>query len=736
MATLLLTAGGTLVGGPLGGALGALAGREIDSRLIGSNGREGPRLKELALTTSSYGTPIARHYGRMRVPGTIIWSTDLIESSETSGGGKGRPQTTAYSYHASFAVLLASRPIERVGRIWADGNLLRGAAGDLKAGGKLRVHHGRGDQPVDPLLASAEGDRCPAFRGMAYAVFENLELGGFGNRIPAMSFEVIADEGGADFERLVETVPVRTNASGSLDGLIGFSLEGGSLAQALARIDSVYPVSCDSGGEYLRLTRERAERESAPLLPAPAVAGDDGDFGGASGWSRHRDTRQIALPGALRYYDVGRDYQPGLQRAEGTAGQGHAGIEFPGSMSADTARGLANAAANRARWLSETILWRVAELDPAIAPGTVVRLPGQAGHWHVAGWEWRERGVELELVRLPPISAEAGAGDPGRSLTQRDHIAGRTWLRAFELPWDGTGRPEKSQIYAAGSSDSGGWAGAALFWDRRGELVEAGLLDSRRCVAGTIVSPLGPSRAMLFEAGATIEMEALASDMAFSRATPTALANGANRILVGREILQFADAAQTGERLWTLQGLLRGRGGTEAAAFAGHAAGEAAILLDGRLARLDPTMVPGTRIAAIGRGDAEPVFAELDNAGASLRPLAPVHPLSSFDNAGNLHLAWTRRARGGWAWPDEVELPLIEQDEIYSVGLGPVEAPIALWQTVIPRLTISAVQILALASGNPAASLWVRQVGTAARSEPLLLANAGFLQIAQEEHTQ
>ena len=62
MATLLLTAVGSAFG-PIGGAIGALVGRSIDSRLFGSAGKEGPRLKELNVSGSSYGTPIARHFG-------------------------------------------------------------------------------------------------------------------------------------------------------------------------------------------------------------------------------------------------------------------------------------------------------------------------------------------------------------------------------------------------------------------------------------------------------------------------------------------------------------------------------------------------------------------------------------------------------------------------------------------------------------------------------------------------
>ena len=116
MATLILSAAGTAVGGPIGGAVGALLGRAIDSSVIGAPPREGPRLSELAVTTSSYGQPIPRVFGTMRLPGSIIWATDLRESSETSGG-KGQPKTTTYSYATSFAVALSSRPVAAIGRV-------------------------------------------------------------------------------------------------------------------------------------------------------------------------------------------------------------------------------------------------------------------------------------------------------------------------------------------------------------------------------------------------------------------------------------------------------------------------------------------------------------------------------------------------------------------------------------------------------------------------------------------
>ena len=132
----------------------------------------------------------------MRVAGTVIWATDLEESRSTSVGGKGRPSVTSYSYAASLAVLLSSRAILSVRRIWADGNLLRGAAGDFKSSvGAFRLYVGGEDQALDPLIASAV-EAAPAYRGSAYAVFEGLELADFGNRIPSLTFEVFSDGAG------------------------------------------------------------------------------------------------------------------------------------------------------------------------------------------------------------------------------------------------------------------------------------------------------------------------------------------------------------------------------------------------------------------------------------------------------------------------------------------------------------------------------------------------------------
>ena len=85
MATLILTTVGSFFGGPIGGALGGYVGRQIDSAIFGGpKPREGARLNELTVQTSSYGTQIPGVLGKMRMAGTVIWASDLIEQKVKS----------------------------------------------------------------------------------------------------------------------------------------------------------------------------------------------------------------------------------------------------------------------------------------------------------------------------------------------------------------------------------------------------------------------------------------------------------------------------------------------------------------------------------------------------------------------------------------------------------------------------------------------------------------------------
>jgi len=725
MATLLLTTLGSAIGGPLGGALGGLIGNQIDARVFGPKGREGPRLKDLTISTSSYGQPIPRQFGRMRVAGTVIWSTDLIESKQKQKGRKGQPSTTVYSYSASFAVALSSTPIDRLGRIWADGNLLRGAQEDLKVGGTLRFYRGFGDDPVDPLIAAAKGPLAPAFRDCAYAVFENLELGDYGNRIPALSFEIFAD-GGDETVSLAQLVPAAMlpPSEPPLAQARGFADEGGALASTLAAIDQVIPLVCASGHEGLTIATRALPEGEVMTLP-PQLARDD----------RERDENRVRqraglparTPAALRYYDEERDYQTGVQRASGTREAGRElMIDLPATLTASGARQLANDSANRARWQHETVTWRVGELDPRLIPGSIVRLPNAPGFWLLRSWEWLDRGIALELERLAPSGTAPRVSDPGEGLPPTDLPIPATSLAAFEVPPEAGANPAQPLLFAAASAANSAWRGAALYAVQGTALVDLGATGSQRAVFGALEAPLGPSSAVLFEPGAEAVVALVAADLDLADTDRDGLAAGANRMLIGGELVQFLHAEPLGGGRWRLAGLLRGRGGTEPAAALGHAAGAAAILIDDSFVPLDPLLVPplaSSRVAALSTGATDPVIAPLANAGLSRRPLCPVHPRTVSAADGTATYRWTRRARGQYRWEDSVEAPLVEEREAYLAGFGPVDAPHAVWQIETPALALTLAERSALTAAHGPGPLWVRQVGTFDHSAALLLAN-------------
>lgn len=726
MATLILTAVGTAIGGPLGGAIGAFVGRQADNAILGSRTVQGPRLKELSVTTSSYGQPIARNFGRMRVAGSIIWSTDLLETTSKEGGGKGQPSTRTYSYSASFAVALSSTPLDRIGRIWADGNLLRGAAGDLKTGGTMRVYLGEGDAPVDPLIFADHGAHAPAFRDFAYVVFEDLQLAEYGNRIPALTFEVFAkpDQSVSLTDLLPASAP--SEGHGELEHAKGFSDEGGAVGSSLASIDSVFPLACVNTAAGLKITSEATLPSATPTLPEQI---SDRNSEEAAERFKRRGGGNDREPMAIRYYDEDRDYQPGIQRALGArSGGGERVLDLPAAMKAEGARQLANSNAHRARWRGEQIVWQTGELDPEVTAGSVVRLPDANGYWLVKSWEWFERGIEMGLERLAPELGVAAPSDAGATTPAQDAIITPTLLDAFEAPPDSTVSSSAPLLFAAASSSETGWKGASLFVEQGSTLVPIGTASKIRGVLGTTITDLAPSSSAVIECGASLDIEVAGSDLAFTSTDIVGLSAGQNRLLVGAEVVQFLHASQIDATQWRVSGLLRGRAGTESEAVSGQPSGTPIVLLDDSLTALEPSLVPSlgtTRIAAIGLGDSDPVYADLRNAGLSRRPPMPVWPRVRATENGSRELCWTRRGRGQWVWGETSEVPIVEEQELYLVGLGPSEAPLASWTTSSPRFSLTQPEIAALVSDHGKQTLWVRQVGTYLNSPPLLLSSIG-----------
>ncbi|MEJ0062412.1 MAG: phage tail protein [Alphaproteobacteria bacterium] len=204
MASIVLSAAGNAVLPGVGGILGKLAGGAIDRQFgFGARKSEGPRLENLKVQDSRYGAGIPIIYGRARIAGQVIWSSDLIETvhEEDAGGkgGTGGASSRRYSYSVNCAVAIGKGPIGQITAAWADGKQIYDGL-NWKAGLAASVNFYPGDQMQnpDPVMEAALGaGNVPAYRGTAVIVFENMQLADFGSRLPNLSFEVTAGSASA-----------------------------------------------------------------------------------------------------------------------------------------------------------------------------------------------------------------------------------------------------------------------------------------------------------------------------------------------------------------------------------------------------------------------------------------------------------------------------------------------------------------------------------------------------------
>jgi len=203
MANLVISAAGAAVGYFIGGPTGASIGWTLGSALSAkspSQSMASPSIGDLKVQTSQYGVAIPVCVGIQRVSGNIFWATDKTpHQHETKtgggkGGGGGAVTTITTTYSTNLAIGICKGPILGVRRIWADGKLIVDASdaanpliGNLYLGGNAQL-------PDSTMESHLGAGNVPAYRGLAYIVLTDFDLGQTG-RIPMFSFEVIKEGG-------------------------------------------------------------------------------------------------------------------------------------------------------------------------------------------------------------------------------------------------------------------------------------------------------------------------------------------------------------------------------------------------------------------------------------------------------------------------------------------------------------------------------------------------------------
>lgn len=230
--------GGFFVGGPKGALYGAQIGIAIGGYLDPPKGpvAHGPRLSDLSVQTATYGAFIPRGYGTFPVFGNVFWLEnnkikETVRRKKSSSGGKGggsKTVTETYSYSATFAVGLLDctdgTPIAGVRRIWLANRIYYDAgSSDLQtiiasndAASSFTLYTGASSQAPDDRMQAALGvANTPAYRGLAYLVFKDLDLAAYNNSIAALNIKVEVVKTGsspAAFSGPTSSPPIRALA--------------------------------------------------------------------------------------------------------------------------------------------------------------------------------------------------------------------------------------------------------------------------------------------------------------------------------------------------------------------------------------------------------------------------------------------------------------------------------------------------------------------------------------------
>ncbi len=707
MATLLFTSLAQGAGwNPFWTSFAGFVGSAVDQRLLGEKlNVSGPRMSDLSLQTATAGACIPKAFGSVRVSGNVIWGTDFVEHANTqSAGGKGGSggSYTTYTYTVSFAVALCQGPIRGIGRVWADGNVV-----DMTQY-TYSVYLGTESQLPDSFIEGIEGvGNVPAHRGLAYVVFQNMDVTPYGSRIPSFSFEVFSavNDLGEIVVEISDDVGV-TASQLDVTGITGMTVPGylySGSKSARDHIQLLQQIYIFDGMEIAgSIVFKRRDYTKVYTVPADDMGAYESEMPPKEPFTVTR-TPDLELPESvtLQYLSLDNDYQQGtitsrryLTNSASSVVETVTGYHTAKPQSHNRNRNvdveyvMHDADAKR---VTDTMLYQLwlerstyeVTLGPKhgeLRPGTVIELvcpSGQNALALVTKTSFGKPGLQ-KVTSVSTYSAlysqVTRVVDPGdSSVTPEPPTAVNfEFLDIPQLPWD-TATVNSDSIYVATNATE--FYGAIVFQSTDGG-VTYHLLEYKNPLStmGTVTNALGDGATNFFDYANALTI-VLTSGSLQSQPVANVL-NGANAAVVGGEVIQYLNAALVAPHTWQLSGLLRGRLGTEHLTNS-HVAGERFILLDrGTVGKITVTASQWYlplmyRVGPAIRPVTDSSYTErnfMSNGNMAL-PLSPCHVTGSRDAAGNLTMNWVRRARGSSGWQDYVDVPLNEVSEQYSLEI-------------------------------------------------------------------
>lgn len=543
----------------------------------------------------------------------------------------------------------------------------------------VETHDGTQTTPSATIEADRGVGVPPAYTGSAYVVLKNLALAPYANRVPQFSF-VVAGPTGATLSTAFDAVLKRSgllaaqfDVAGLSGSITGYALNGpvsgaAALQPLLVRGDV---LTQEADGKLRCFHRDRATVVWIAREKLAAAAGLDAER--PSPWRiAKKDAFQLAPRIVLRYIDSQSGNQTGGEPhvRNGEEAAAVQTVYLPLAMTAAEARAVEKRIAYAAK-LGED-LHRLT-LGPEFL--------GLGENDVLATWWTPQEIVFLQVLKVDvdpdfnvsveaqpwfrPLSTQVAEADAPFDGAPPFALGTGLDYAVFDAPIPAGGNavdePIRVPAIVAVTDDEDPFPGATLmgsfddatYAPLKQVEAEGGLGRARTVLGGTGIAT------GVWDRVSSVDVEVWHGTLE-SRDEADVL-DGANRALIGQELVAFATATLIGARRYRLTNLLRGLRDTDDH-LTTHAVDERFALLTGpgvAVVELPLTALHRTRYVKcvpFGRDPADYAGVAFVPTGRNLRPFKPTALVGYRDGSGNLELFWQRRTRA--AVPDLPAAPV------------------------------------------------------------------------------
>jgi hypothetical protein len=550
------------------------------------------------------------------------------------------------------------------------------------------IYPGTDTQNPDPTILASNGDtladnsNTPAFRGLVYAVWNQLNLRDFGNRLPNV-VGLVKSRNASSLDSVAANILARCNVDSSemdLSGLSTVNVRGYTITRAtdgrtaIAQLAQGYLF--DVFESDFQLKGKLRSDTGDPVMTIP-----ESDLGLMKDNAKLTEVIQqfqdLPIEVEIQYSDPAQVWQNNKQQRRrhpmAVRTRNKAVIELPLVLSQTEAIQLAERYLYLS-WLERKpwsfSLWKAkyAVLDPT----DIIAFTYGGNTYHtrlMSNSIGQNYSTEIQAVSHDSAAYEsitAGGGSDGTFIPITP-VTATTLLWQFDLPYlqDGDAQDSLDGFYWAVGSTTAGYPGAA-FYSSLDDVNFTSLGGSAVGVTfGTTIGALGdpgPDALWSWDDDNTLTVQVKAGTI--SSTSEAMVFDGVNSALLqhadgSAELIQFANADLdglatdgSGDSLYVLSHLLRGRRNTEYAAY-GHADGETIVFLPNGLQRTasQPLTFVGAaryyKAATFGTDPSVIAGVSFTSQGNDLKPASPVHLTGARDMSNNLTIGWTRRTRFG-----------------------------------------------------------------------------------------